>query len=80
VIWLILRQVVLLAVCGLMVGLPAAAALSRSAQAMLYEVQLTDPWSLGIGGLVLFLTAIVAGFLPARRASKLDPLVALRRE
>jgi hypothetical protein len=46
----------------------------------LYGVRPADAWSLAAGGVVLFLIAVLAGFLPARRASRLDPLTALRRE
>jgi predicted permease len=80
VVWLILRQVVWLAAGGLVIGIPAAAALSRAARAYLYGVEPTDPVSMAAGATVLFLIAVIAGFIPARRASRLDPLVALRRE
>jgi predicted permease len=80
VLWLILRQVVGLAVCGLVAGLALAGLLSRSIQAFLYEVTPADPWSLTAGAVILFLTAMLAGYLPARAAARLDPLVALRRE
>ena len=80
VVWLILRQVVWLAAGGLLIGIPAAAALSRATRAYLYGVEPTDPVSMAAGATVLFLIAVIAGFIPARRASRLDPLVALRRE
>ena len=80
VLWLILRQVVALAIAGLAVGVPAAAVASRSIRAMLFGVEPTDPWSLAAGAAVMFAVAVAAGLLPARRAAQLDPLVALRRE
>ena len=80
VTWLILRQVVVLAAGGLVIGIPLAALLSRSTAALLYNVQPRDPLSLAVGSGLLFLVAVVAGWIPARRAAKLDPLVALRRE
>jgi predicted permease len=80
VIWLILRQVVWLTVGGLVVGVPVAVALARTTRAYLYGVEPTDPWSIATGAVVLFAIAVLAGFIPARRASLLDPLVALRRE
>lgn len=80
VVWLILRQVVWLTIGGLIIGVPVAAALSRTARAYLYGVEPTDPWSIALGAAVLFTIAVLAGFIPARRASLLDPLVALRRE
>jgi predicted permease len=80
VVWLILRQVVWLTLGGLVIGIPAATALSRATRAYLYGVEPADPWSVAAGASVLFVIAVVAGFIPARRASRLDPLVALRRE
>lgn len=80
VLWLILRQVVILAVVGLLIGVPVAWFGSRAVQSLLFGVQPTDPWSIGLGAAVLFTVATAAGFIPARRAARLDPLVALRRE
>jgi predicted permease len=78
VLWMILRQVVGLAAAGLVIGIPAAAAASRTARAMLFGVEPADPWSLALGAGVLFVVAVMAGYFPARRAARLDPLVALR--
>ena len=80
ILWLVLRQVVVLACGGLLIGIPAAAVGSRTVRAHLFGVQPTDPWSIGIGASVLFVVAVFAGFIPARRAARLDPLVALRRD
>jgi predicted permease len=80
VLWLVLRQVVLLAGGGLVIGIPAAIAASRTVRAFLFEVEPGDPWSIGVGASILLIAAIAGGFVPARRASRLDPLVALRRD
>jgi predicted permease len=80
VLWMILRQVVVLAVIGLALGIPAAVATTKAAKSLLYGVEPADPWSLAAGAGVLFVVAVAAGFLPARRAATLDPLVALRTE
>jgi len=80
VVWLVLRQVVWLAVAGLAAGIPAAAAASRSVQSLLFGVQPADPWSMAAGAAAMFAVALAAGFAPARRAARLDPLVALRRD
>jgi predicted permease len=80
VIWLVLRQVVVLAVVGLVVGIPASVAAARSVSAFLYDVQPTDAFSITVGAVVMFCVAIGSGFLPARRASLMDPLKALRAE
>ena len=80
VLWMILRQVVVLAVGGLLIGIPVATAAARIARAQLYGIGPADPWSIALGAGILFLVAVTAGFLPARKAARLDPLVALRRE
>jgi predicted permease len=80
VLWMILRQVVVVTVGGLAIGIPVAAAAATSARAMLFGVEPADPGSIALGAGVLFGTAVLAGFIPARRAARLDPLVALRRE
>ena len=80
VLWMILKQVVVLACGGLAIGIPAAAAASKTARAMLFGVEPADPWSIALGAGVLFAVALTAGFVPARRAARLDPLIALRRE
>ncbi len=80
VLWMILRQVVVLAAVGLAIGIPAAAFASKTARAMLFGVQPADPLSIAVGASVLFAVALTAGFIPARKAARLDPLVALRRE
>ena len=80
VLWLVLRQVVVLASGGLRIGIPAAARGSRAVQAYLFGVVPADPWSLALGATVLFVVVVAAGLVPARRAARMDPLVALRRE
>jgi ABC-type antimicrobial peptide transport system permease subunit len=80
VLWIVLRQVVVLAIAGLALGEPAAAALSRSVRAHLFGVEPMDPVSLATGAAAMFIVALAAGFIPARRAARLEPLAALRRE
>jgi ABC-type antimicrobial peptide transport system permease subunit len=80
VLWMILRQVVVLAAGGLLIGIPAATAAAKTARALLYGIEPADPWSITLGAGILFLVAVTAGFIPARRAARLDPLVALRRD
>lgn len=77
---LILREAVLLVLIGVGVGVPVVLFVARFAKTLLFELSPADPVSLvGAGGLLL-LVALVAGYLPARRATKVDPLVALRDE
>lgn len=80
VLWLILRQVVVLAAAGLLVGIPASVAAGRAVASFLYEVQPGDPVSIAAGALILFAVAVASGYFPARRASRLDPLAALRSD
>ena len=80
VLWMVLRHVVVLAAIGLAIGVPIAVAASRSVRALLFGVEPADPWSLAAGALAMLAVALGAGYLPARRAAGLDPLVALRRE
>jgi len=64
---------------GLAIGILAAVAFSRFIESLLYEVRGNDPVTLGIAVLVLCITAAIACFLPARRAARIDPIVALRQ-
>jgi predicted permease len=80
VVWLVLRQVVAIAACGLAVGIPLAMLSTRLVRAMLYGVEPADPLSLALACAVMSVVAGLAGFFPARRAARLDPLKALRCE
>jgi predicted permease len=77
---MILRETLTLALAGLAVGLPCALAASRFVGHLLFDVSPNDPIILGAVTLVLLTVAILAGYLPARRAMRVDPLVALRYE
>lgn len=80
VLSLILREALLLVVLGVVVGLPAVFAVTRFAKTLLFELKPNDPLSLTAAALLLFVVAMIAGYFPARRAAKVDPLVALRDE
>jgi predicted permease len=80
VAWLILREVALLAGAGLLVGAPLAFALGRAAESLLFGVKAGDPLVFAAAGSLLALVTLFGGYLPARRAAKVDPMVALRRE
>jgi predicted permease len=80
VLSMIMRESATLAVIGIAVGVPVALGVTRFAQTMLFGLSPTDPLSLSGAALFLFIVAMFAGFIPARRASKVDPLQALRYE
>jgi ABC-type antimicrobial peptide transport system permease subunit len=77
---LILRDGIRLAVLGGVVGLIGAAALSRLLGALLFEVSALDPLAYAGAALVLGLVTLGAAWLPARRAMRVDPLLAMRQE
>jgi len=80
----VLKQVLVeggrLAALGLALGLAAALGLTRLMSSMLFEVKPGDPLALGAAAAVLVIVALAACYIPARRATKVDPLVALRYE
>ena len=78
--WRVMREIALLVVGGIAVGLPVTLGASRLAGKMLYGVTGADPLSLAAAVLVLMLAGLIAGYLPARKASRIDPLTALRYE
>jgi ABC-type antimicrobial peptide transport system permease subunit len=80
VLVLILREAIWLVLIGVAIGIPIALYVSRFAKSLLFELSPTDPGTLVVAGVVLLLVALLAGYLPARRATKVDPLVALRDE
>jgi putative ABC transport system permease protein len=77
---LVLKQGLILAGIGLLIGLAGAAAATRLLQNLLFEVKAGDPLTYIGVALLLGVVALAASLIPARRASKLDPLVALRQE
>jgi predicted permease len=80
VLSMVMREGVLLACVGIAVGLPFVFGVTRFARTMLFGLTPTDPVSLTAAALFLFAVTIIAGLIPARRATKVDPLVALRYE
>jgi predicted permease len=76
----VLREGLVLAIIGLSVGLAAAAALTRVLRSQLFGVTPTDPLSFALVALLLLVVAVTASLLPARRATRVDPMVALRSE
>jgi ABC-type antimicrobial peptide transport system permease subunit len=80
VIWLILKEASLLAAIGLGIGLAGSVFVGRTMRTTLYGVGAMDVSVIVSVGLILFLTALFASYLPARRAAGIDPMKALRTE
>ncbi len=80
VLWLVLREALVLVVIGLVVGVLASLALTKTAASLLYELKPNDPLTIAMATIVLMMVALLAGYLPARRAARVDPMIALRDE
>ena len=80
VVWLIMRDVLLMLASGLTLGVVASLAAGKLVTSLLYGVKPSDPATLTAAVLVLALATALAGYLPARRASRLEPTVTLREE
>jgi ABC-type antimicrobial peptide transport system permease subunit len=77
---MVLRQVGMMALIGSMLGLVLGIIFGRIAESMLYQLRGFDPIVLCFSAVTLTLVALIAGFIPAHRASKIDPMQALRYE
>ena len=80
VLWLVLRETLTLALLGIAIGIPSALAATRLIAKMLFGLSPTDVPTITVVSLLLLLVALFASYLPARRASVIDPIVALRAE
>jgi predicted permease len=80
VIWMVMREVLVLLGIGLAVGIPAAIALGRYVSTVLYGITPNDPWMATWTMVLLTIVSAAAGLIPARRASRIDPILALRYE
>jgi macrolide transport system ATP-binding/permease protein len=80
VVWMVLREVCILLAVGLAISVPVALATSKFLQSFLFNMKSNDPVTLGLAVVILVTAALCAGCLPARRASQIDPMTALRHE
>jgi len=78
--WMVMREILLLVALGTAIGVPVAVAGNRLISNMLFGLQPADPVSLIVAVGAMFIVAIIAGYLPTRRASLVEPMVALRYE
>jgi predicted permease len=80
ILWIVLRETLALAMFGIAIGIPCALAATRLVASMLFGLTSSDPPTIVCVALLLLLVALLAGYLPARRASGIDPIDALRSE
>jgi predicted permease len=80
VVGMVMREVLILIVIGVGVGVPAALGLTRLVKSQLYGLEARDPWTLALATALLVFVACAAGYSPALRASRVDPIKALRYE
>ncbi|HTX38883.1 MAG TPA: ABC transporter permease [Bryobacteraceae bacterium] len=79
-VWMVLREVLLLAAAGIAISVPAALGASKLVQSFLFRMQPNDPLALAAAVGILLAAALIAGYFPARRAARIDPMEALRHE
>jgi predicted permease len=80
VLWLVLREALTLVLIGVVIGWIASLAATQTASSLLFGLEPNDPLTITLATLLLLTISALAGYLPARRASRVDPMVALRDE
>jgi putative ABC transport system permease protein len=80
IVKLILREGVLLSIIGIMIGIPCTIAATRLVAHMLFGVSPADPLTFAVSAALLSTVGVIAAYWPARRATRIDPIAALRRE
>jgi len=80
IFWMVVGRGMRLVITGLCLGLIAALSLTRFLSGTLYRVNVSDPLTFGLVAVLLSLVALAACYVPARRATRVDPMVALRYE
>jgi len=77
---MVLRETLVLVITGVALGVPAALVSAKILRSLLFGLTPTDPVTIGVMSLLMLGIAALAGYLPARRAARVDPMVALRHE
>ncbi|MEO8098205.1 MAG: ABC transporter permease [Acidobacteriota bacterium] len=80
VVWMVLRDVVVFAAAGLAISVPIALATSTLVASFLFDMKPNDPLALTLAVVILLASALLAGYAPARKASRIDPMIALRHQ
>jgi ABC-type antimicrobial peptide transport system permease subunit len=80
VVWLVMREVLVLVGSGIVIGLVASAGANRVIRSQLYGVGANDPLTIAGAAALLCVVALLAGYVPARRATRVNPVLALRYE
>jgi ABC-type antimicrobial peptide transport system permease subunit len=77
---MVVREVLVLSIVGVLIGMAAAWQTTTVLQSFLFGLKAHDPETLILAAVILIVCAVLAGYGPARRASRIDPMVALRHE
>jgi ABC-type antimicrobial peptide transport system permease subunit len=80
VVWMVLREVLVMAGVGLAISVPSALGASKLVESFLFGVEPNDPRAIAMAVAILLTAAIIAGYVPARKASRIDPMTAIRHE
>jgi putative ABC transport system permease protein len=80
VLWMVIQRTLVLGIAGIVIGTMGALLATRLLTTFLFEITPTDPVTFGAVGMIILIAAVAAGLVPARRATRVDPLVALRHE
>jgi predicted permease len=80
IMWLVLRETFSLALVGIVTGIPLALWMARYAKSVLFGISTADPWTIAVTIATLIGVAALAGYIPARRAMKVNPMAAVRYE
>jgi ABC-type antimicrobial peptide transport system permease subunit len=80
VLWLVLRETLFLVAIGIAIGLPVALAATRLIKGFLFGLSANDPLTIALAVSLMLAVAALAAYLPARRATKIDPMMVLRQE